>query len=315
MKCEVCLQFLEEYIDGELGEPEAAPLSAHLITCADCAVAFEALTSEQEIYSRYDRELVIAPAMWHEIAARTVAAGRTVESGPRFRWREWFALPTWHGRPARVRAFAGAMAILILALAMGMLYFRTTRPARDQHTSVRVNDSPSSNPQPDKIKEIVPGVKTKDLLTSTSSKRTGNFSRPRATANAGHISKTAAGNQSDVLFSDAAYSMVEERETQQHLEQAQNLLRSVRNIEISEDGSEVDVSYEKAISRRLLNENIVLRRDAEMRGKFPTKIMLSDLEPFLIDIANLPDKPAPDDLRVLKERVLKTEIVAALQGY
>jgi hypothetical protein len=122
-------------------------------------------------------------------------------------------------------------------------------------------------------------------------------------------------DQSDVLFSDDAYSSIEEQETQQHIEQAQNLLRSVRNIEFDEDDTEVDVSYEKAVSRRLLNENVVLRRDAEMSGKFPVKTLLSSLEPFLLDIANLPDKTSPADLRVIKERVQQTEIVAALHTY
>jgi hypothetical protein len=75
------------------------------------------------------------------------------------------------------------------------------------------------------------------------------------------------------------------------------------------------VSYEKALSRQLLNENVVLRRDAEMSGQFPVKALLSSLEPFLLDIANLPDKTSPDDLRVIKERVQKTEIVAALHSY
>ena len=52
-----------------------------------------------------------------------------------------------------------------------------------------------------------------------------------------------------------------------------------------------------------------------MKAKFPTKTLLSDLEPFLIDIANLPDQAKPDDVRAIKERVQKTEIVAALIGY
>jgi hypothetical protein len=65
----------------------------------------------------------------------------------------------------------------------------------------------------------------------------------------------------------------------------------------------------------LLNENIVLRRDAEMKAKFPTKSLLTDLEPFLIDIANLPDQARPEDVRVIKERVQRTEIVAALLDY
>jgi hypothetical protein len=117
------------------------------------------------------------------------------------------------------------------------------------------------------------------------------------------------------LFSDVAYSAVEEQETQRHLEQAQNLLRSVRNIELDDDDAEIDVSYEKSLSRQLLNENVVLRRDAEMSGKFPVKILLSSLEPFLLDIANLPDKTSAADLREIKDRVQKTEIVAALHSY
>ena len=58
-----------------------------------------------------------------------------------------------------------------------------------------------------------------------------------------------------------------------------------------------------------------MRRDAEMKAKFPTKTLLADLEPLLIDIANLPDRARPEDVRVIKERVQKTEIVAALLDY
>jgi hypothetical protein len=75
------------------------------------------------------------------------------------------------------------------------------------------------------------------------------------------------------------------------------------------------VTYEKAMSRRLLDQNVVLRRDAETSGKFPVKSLLVDLEPFLVDIANLPDKTTPTELRAIKDRVQKTEIVAALQSY
>ena len=83
-----------------------------------------------------------------------------------------------------------------------------------------------------------------------------------------------------------------------------------------DDGEdEIDVSYDKALSQRLLNENVVLRRDAEMRAKFPTKTLLADLEPLLIDIANLPDHARPEEVRAIKERVDKTEIVAALVEY
>jgi anti-sigma factor RsiW len=318
MKCEVCLRLLEEYVDGELGEPEAAPLSAHLITCAGCAGAFEALTAEQEVYSRYDRELTIAPATWGNVAARTTKAVPVSNSDSRFRWRDLFAVPAlgwsrWHGRPARVRAFAGAIAVLMLALVIGIVYLRTQKQPATPEQTVKVIEPRSAQGQqnPADLKTTSGNPSADNLVTaknrhaSTSlAKRVGTPIHP----------KKAVLEQSDVLFSDAAYSTIEERDTQRHIEQAQNLLRSVRNIQVGEE-DEIDVSFEKALARRLLNENVVLRRDAEMSGKFPVKMLLSDLEPFLIDIANLPDNPAPDDLRVLKERVLKTEIVAALQGY
>jgi hypothetical protein len=118
-----------------------------------------------------------------------------------------------------------------------------------------------------------------------------------------------------VVSSELAYLDPDDQDTVNHLEQTQNLLRSIRNATASEGEDEIDVSYDKALSQRLLNENVVLRRDAEMRAKFPTKTLLADLEPLLIDIANLPDHARPEEVRAIKERVDKTEIVAALIEY
>lgn len=118
-----------------------------------------------------------------------------------------------------------------------------------------------------------------------------------------------------VLSTDLGYLDIDERETAKHIEQTENLLRSIRNFPISDTDDEIDVSYDRALSRRLLIENVVLRREAEMKAKFPTKTLLADLEPFLIDIANLPDQAKPEEVRAIKERVQKTEIVAALIDY
>jgi len=129
------------------------------------------------------------------------------------------------------------------------------------------------------------------------------------------IKKPIHTDNPGVLSSDVAYSDLDEQETAKHIEQTENLLRSIRNYAVSDTDGEVDVSYDKALSRRLLIENVVLRRDAEMKAKFPTKTLLADLEPFLIDIANLPDRAKPEEVRAIKDRVRKTEIVAALLDY
>ena len=101
-------------------------------------------------------------------------------------------------------------------------------------------------------------------------------------------------------------------ETARHIERAQALLRSFRN---TEGGAEFDLSYERQSSERLLARNVLLRRDAEAKGNLPVQDLLGSLEPFLIDIAHLPDAPTTDDVRAIQTRMEKKEIMTALQVY
>ncbi len=306
MKCDDCFNLLEEYIDGEVIERDAEQVSAHLSTCAACGHEFEALTTEREVYARYDRELDISPAMWSAIVART-AESRPIDSSERFSLGGWlaglFATPPY--------AFAGAAAVVIFAVVIGVVFLRTRTPEpQSQPESVAgLNNVTPKSPTPDVVVINHPPKEVKPVVSGPDRRAVSEVSsvipsRP-----------TRRSDQSDVLFADAAYTDIEDKETADHVAQAENLLRSVRNLQVSDDEEEVDVSYEKATSRRLLNENVVLRRDAEMAGKFPAKKLLGELEPFLIDIANLPDKTTPTDLRAINDRMQKTEIVAALRSY
>ena len=95
-----------------------------------------------------------------------------------------------------------------------------------------------------------------------------------------------------------------------HAEQAQNLLRSFRNA--SAAGGD-DLAYERGRSQELLYQNIVLRREAARGGNSNVEATLTQLEPILLDIANLPDKPASEDVRSIKNRMERKNIVAMLQ--
>ena len=128
------------------------------------------------------------------------------------------------------------------------------------------------------------------------------------------IEKPIHADNPGVISTDIGFDL-DEQDTAKHIERTENLLRSIRNVPVSDTDEEIDVTYDKALSRKLLIENVVLRRDAEMKAKFPTKMLLSDLEPLLIDISNLPDHAKPEEVRAIKERVQKTEIVAALLDY
>jgi hypothetical protein len=278
MKCEVCTEHLEEYLDGELAPHDREQIDAHLIGCVECSESFAALTAEQDLFARYDREIEVPPFLWTRVAAHTVSE----RPAPK---RRWF-----------VPSFAGALALLLIAIAIGIVYLRS-RPKSPDPVVARTT-TPSTTPSPDPVFKSAPAAVNKH----SHPKRRSRVVQPVI-------------DQSDLLSSDLAYLDMDEQDTALHIEQSKILLRSIKNVQISDTDDEIDVTYDKALSRRLLNENVVLRRDAEMKAKFPTKTLLADLEPFLIDIANLPDRARPEDVRVIKERVQKTEIVAALLDY
>ena len=287
MKCEVCLEHLEEYLDGELAAETNEQIAAHLITCSECSESFATLTTEQEIFARYDREIEVSPFLWTRVAAHTVSESNVAKRG-------WLA--SLFGKSS----LASAIAVLLIVIAIGAVYLLSNHKAPEPN----VAKSPSQVPNPNPVPQSVP---------SAAPKREEMASRPKPRLKAKPATTTL--DQSDVLSSDLGYLDIDEQDTANHIEQSKLLLRSIKNVAIADGDDEIDVTYDKALSRRLLNENVVLRRDAEMKAKFPTKTLLADLEPFLIDIANLPDRARAEDVRVIKERVQKTEIVAALVDY
>ena len=122
----------------------------------------------------------------------------------------------------------------------------------------------------------------------------------------------AAPVASEVAMASPIANPFVDADTARHIERAQMLLRSFRN---SEGGSAFDLAYERQGARRLLANNVLLRRAAEARGNLPVGDLLGSLEPFLLDIANLADAPVPDDVRTIKARMEKKEIITALQVY
>jgi Flagellar biosynthesis/type III secretory pathway ATPase len=296
---------LEVYLDGEAGERNDEHVREHLMKCASCESAFEALTAENELFVRYDRELEVSPAVWNGIAARIAAEGNGAGKS-KSSFSEWFAglfaMPSF-------RFAAPAVAFALIAIVIGVAYWRTRPESAPPNKVAQQDNAPLPTPKSDDSQQTaVPGsagpVKDDEqqpILVAQNDKRSP-VKRPHSNI-----------ETSDVIFTEA--SDMEDKDTASHLEQAQNLLISVRSIQMADDDQEVDVSYEKSESRRLLNENIVLRRDAEMAGKFPAKSVLGSLEPFLIDIANLPDKAPAKDIRQIRDRVQKTEIVAELRAY
>jgi hypothetical protein len=169
MKCDDCVNFLEVYLDGEAGERNSEHVREHLMKCASCTSTFEALTAENELFTRYDRELEISPAIWNGIAARIGPEGNGASASK-------FSLGKWFAGLFAMPSFRFAMpvaAVALIAIVIGVAYWRTRpeRPAPQQiaHSN---NATPPSPKQPDSPQqEALPAAGARDGITAGRQKR------------------------------------------------------------------------------------------------------------------------------------------------
>jgi hypothetical protein len=103
-----------------------------------------------------------------------------------------------------------------------------------------------------------------------------------------------------------------ESQTSRHLERAQLLLRSVRNAQAV---SASELHYERLLSRELVIRNRLLRRRAERQADASAAEVLVQVEPLLLDIANLPDHAAAGDIAALQSLIRTQGIIAELRLY
>src|ERR1041385_5880901 len=152
MKCDDCVNLLETYLDGEATERESDQIQTHLATCSMCANQFEALTAENEMFARYDREMEISPALWNGVAARIALEDRQVESKSKTDLGEWIA--GWFAMPS-FRFAMPAMALVLIALFIGLAYWRTRpqQPISGKDVAKVENPLPSKSPSSTQVKQ------------------------------------------------------------------------------------------------------------------------------------------------------------------
>jgi anti-sigma factor RsiW len=98
-----------------------------------------------------------------------------------------------------------------------------------------------------------------------------------------------------------------------HAERVERLLRSFRNAPMTGADTTLEVADARRLSKRLLYNNIALRREAASAGDLPVEGLLDSVEPILIDISNLPNAPTPAAVGSIKERIQRRQLVGILQ--
>jgi hypothetical protein len=346
MKCVECLPLIEEYVDGELDGRMMERVATHLSICAGCAKEFAELSREQEFYALYQRDLEVTPADWNIVRARIEHEKDAQPDKPRARLLEWLGGLVGSPRPFSP-AYAAALLLVIIGITAGVIYLNSNNGPRDSASKAPQQDKASttagaleaatpdngneskptvaqsgnrekgiSNPQiTTAVKNPAEMVGQKKFAALASLPRPENRRAKQPTANeeARLEAAVADGNNAFTGTRQSEHDNDFDLEIVRHAERAQLLLRSFRNVRLTASNGALDVSYEKGQSRKLLYQNIALRRDAAARGDEPTTELLNTLEPILLDIAHLPDRAKSHDVRSIEQRMEKKEIVAALQ--
>lgn len=216
--------------------------------------------------------------------------------------------------------YAAAAAIIVMALVGAWLLVPGNLPESELQAIAEVPelvplpgegiiDLPELNKPPVVNEAVAPPTGKRNTVPTHMKKRA-----PQPERDVVHPTpaNTPAPMASELAVASPITNPFVDAETARHIERAQVLLRSFRN---TEGNTEFDLAYERQSSQRLLAKNVLLRRDAEAKGNLPIEDLLGSLEPFLLDIANLPDAPSRDDMRVIKARMEKKEIITALQVY
>lgn len=307
-------------IDGELAPHEMAKVKQHLGECADCRAAHESFLFLRSQITNYQSNVdatAVAAALrkilpQHHGHAAPVASRN---------WRE--RLATFGLADAFSPRFASAAALMVLAVTIGIVALLLKRQGADfavnQPQQINTPGSPDLLAEARKPQAQKPGGGAQPTTPSDKAEKPKPTQTPgRSTPKAPRRRTETAPNYSAIEENVAGNTMSPDRVevelmTARHLEQSELLLRAFRNVRTPKKGQAPEIRYERQRAQKLLYQNMLVRREADAQGDVQVSTLLGSLEPILLDIANLRDKPRNEDVVAIKDRVERKSLVPLLQ--
>lgn len=295
-------------IDGELADAEARPLQRHLIDCKECQQTRADFLNLRSQISNYVPSL--NPAAQDDALNRILGRQQAPVRVAAVSKPKW----SWSFNP-RVAAFAS---LILLAAILGFVVYRALQHKNTAPIEVtKTNPAPAPVPAPSK--ETTPQQTDADKLAATQSAKPSPLpTTPKRQRLERQTSNVVATNRpTPEVETNSNVAAVGAGDIQAltaiHLEKSELLLRAFRNVRTTKSGQSEEIAYERKQARQLIVRNMMLKREADVSGDVQVSSLLENLEPILLDIANLPDRAAADDIRVINERVERKNIVALLQ--
>ena len=275
---------ISSLIDGELSPAEAREVERHLLTCSECELLRADFLNLRNQLTSFETSL--QPQVQNRALKKILAGPRRAPA----RGLQWnFGTPTL--------AFA---TLLIVAAIIGLLAYRNSNQREPKE--VAVVQSPS--PMPVASVEPPKQPEAKESPEPQPSPNKGNEEKPRP---AKRIVREPKPGEQFAAIPERVRSADAETMTAMHFETSERLLLTFKNVRLDE------VNSERKRAKQLVLQNMLLKREADAAGDVQISSLLENLEPILIDIANLPDKPDQDTVRAIRERVERKNIVGLLR--
>ena len=293
---------ISSLIDGELTQSEMREVERHLLNCGECQQMRADFLNLRSQIANFETSL--QPTVQNRALKKILSAERRAPA---------LGLQWGFGKAV---AFAS---LIITGLILGLLLYQNFNSTGPDHELQAVVPTPSPVPTasveepkqatPEQSPQSSPGQEqpssTKDEKESKNPQRKA--PAPKRIVREPKPYEQFASIPERVRSGDA------ETMTAMHFDKSETLLRSFRNLRLNAEGSTAEVTYERSRAQQLVYQNMMLRREADARGDVQVASLLESLEPILLDISNLPDKPDNDAVRVIRERVERKNIVALLR--
>ena len=294
---------ISSLIDGELPQAEAREVERHVLSCGECEQLRADFLNLRSQIAGFESSL--QPAVQNRELKKILATERRVPAR-RLHW----------GFGTQAVAFA---TLLIVGAIIGLVLYqssKTQKPIGQDHVAVQQQPSPVPTGTIEKAKEAEPQDSPEPARNTEQpapSKEEKETPRSKPASPRRPLARDPKPGEQFASIPERVRSADAETMTAMHFEKSEMLLRAFRNVRLNEPGTNSDVSYERKRAQQLVYQNMMLRREADAAGDVQISSLLESLEPILLDIANLPDRPDEDAVRVIRERVERKNIVALLQ--
>lgn len=326
-------------IDGELPPNEARAVERHLLECVECRQVRSDFLSLRIQISDYLPAL--APTAPRRALANVLLPPAAATTAPTR--RESF--PWAFGARRLSPALATVVATVLMGSAIALVLLvrsrrggldpvpRTAVVQKERAIDSSANSSARPSPEPatdsaellnrkkpgdefaGNSEQKRPDIRSRQSATAVSdAARVNARSKPTSRSENTSAPKDMALDASRTDTTSAAHIRAADTETltAQHVEQSELLLRAFRNLPATQAKGNV-LGYERRRAQQLFYQNVLLRREADATGDVEVATLLENLEPILLDIANLPARANDEDVRAIKERVERKNLVALLQ--